>query len=105
MTFSKTLSLFSAIALSFGLAACGDNGSSATNASGAGNATPAAASNAGGDSLARIKAAGVIRIGVFGDKPPFGYLDANGKTKASMWKSPAIWRKTCSAAQTKSNSS
>ena len=81
MTFSKTLSLFSAIALSFGLAACGDNGSSATNASGAGNATPAAASNAGGDSLARIKAAGVIRIGVFGDKPPFGYLDANGKSQ------------------------
>ena len=81
MTFSKTLSLFSAIALSFGLAACGDNGSSATNASGAGNSTPTAASNAGGDSLARIKAAGVIRIGVFGDKPPFGYLDANGKNQ------------------------
>lgn len=75
MTFSKTLSLFSAIAMSFGLAACGDNGSSA------GNATPAAASNAGGDSLARIKATGVIRIGVFGDKPPFGYLDANGKSQ------------------------
>ena len=80
MTFSKTLSLFSAIALSFGLAACGDNGSN-TNASGASNAAPAAASNAGGDSLARIKAAGVIRIGVFGDKPPFGYLDANGKNQ------------------------
>ena len=77
MTFSKTLSLFSAIALSFGLAACGDNGGS-TNT---GNATPAAASNAGGDSLARIKAAGVIRIGVFGDKPPLGYLDANGKSQ------------------------
>ena len=80
MTFSKTLSLFSAIALSFGLAACGDNGSN-TNASGASNAAPTAASNAGGDSLARIKAAGVIRIGVFGDKPPFGYLDTNGKSQ------------------------
>lgn len=80
MTFSKTLSLFSAIALSFGLAACGDNGSN-TNASGASNAAPTAASNAGGDSLARIKAAGVIRIGVFGDKPPFGYVDANGKSQ------------------------
>ena len=77
MTFSKTLSLFSAIALSFGLAACGDNGGG-TNT---GNAAPTAASNAGGDSLARIKAAGVIRIGVFGDKPPFGYLDANGKNQ------------------------
>lgn len=29
--------------------------------------------------LAQIKQDGVIRIGVFGDKPPFGYVDANGK--------------------------
>lgn len=26
-----------------------------------------------------IKERGVIKIGVFGDKPPFGYIDANGK--------------------------
>lgn len=33
------------------------------------------------DSVARIKEKGVIRIGVFGDKPPFGYVDANGKNQ------------------------
>ncbi|TXE81589.1 transporter substrate-binding domain-containing protein [Campylobacter peloridis] len=33
------------------------------------------------NSLERIKQQGVIRIGVFGDKPPFGYLDAQGKNQ------------------------
>lgn len=36
---------------------------------------------ASSDSLAQIKENGVIRIGVFGDKPPFGYVDANGKNQ------------------------
>ncbi|AJC93998.1 amino acid ABC transporter, periplasmic cysteine-binding protein [Campylobacter volucris] len=30
------------------------------------------------NSIERIKQQGVVRIGVFGDKPPFGYLDAQG---------------------------
>ncbi|BCX78916.1 cysteine ABC transporter substrate-binding protein [Campylobacter sp. 19-13652] len=30
------------------------------------------------NSLDEIKARGVVRIGVFGDKPPFGYVDKNG---------------------------
>jgi polar amino acid transport system substrate-binding protein len=30
------------------------------------------------DVLAKIKKAGVVRIGVFSDKAPFGYVDANG---------------------------
>lgn len=30
------------------------------------------------DSIAQIKARGYIRIGVFSDKPPFGYVDKNG---------------------------
>lgn len=32
-------------------------------------------------SLERIKEKDVIRIGVFGDKPPFGYIDENGKNQ------------------------
>ncbi|MGI6686555.1 MAG: cysteine ABC transporter substrate-binding protein [Bacillota bacterium] len=32
-------------------------------------------------SLAEIKERGVIRIGVFSDKPPFGFVDANGKNQ------------------------
>lgn len=31
--------------------------------------------------LAQIKQDGVIRIAVFGDKPPFGYVDANGNNQ------------------------
>lgn len=31
--------------------------------------------------LAQIKQEGSIRIAVFGDKPPFGYVDANGKNQ------------------------
>lgn len=32
-----------------------------------------------GSGLEQIKRQGVLRIGVFSDKPPFGYLDAQGK--------------------------
>ncbi len=32
-------------------------------------------------SIDRIKENDVIRIGVFGDKPPFGYIDENGKNQ------------------------
>ncbi|WP_373817894.1 cysteine ABC transporter substrate-binding protein [Glaesserella sp.] len=67
-TFFKTL-LTTAIA-AFGLTACDNAGTSSTN-----NATTAK------DSIAQIKEKGVIRIGVFGDKPPFGYVDADGKNQ------------------------
>lgn len=40
-----------------------------------------AAAPADADTLAKIKAADKIRIGVFGDKPPFGYVDADGKNQ------------------------
>ena len=40
---------------------------------------PLAAFAAEAGSLEAIKAAGKVRIAVFGDKPPFGYLDADGK--------------------------
>ena len=32
-------------------------------------------------SIEAIKKAGKIRIGVFGDKPPFGFVDENGKNQ------------------------
>jgi polar amino acid transport system substrate-binding protein len=40
---------------------------------------PLAAFAAETGSLEAIKAAGKVRIAVFGDKPPFGYLDEDGK--------------------------
>ena len=65
MKLSKTLTtLISAAALALGLAACSG---SQENASGSST-----------DTLAAIKERGSIRIGVFGDKPPFGYVDSNG---------------------------
>ncbi|QCD52340.1 cysteine ABC transporter substrate-binding protein [Campylobacter sp. RM16192] len=33
------------------------------------------------DTLAKIKERGYVRIGVFSDKPPFGYVDKNGKNQ------------------------
>ncbi|ABW20216.1 cysteine ABC transporter substrate-binding protein [Alkaliphilus oremlandii] len=45
--------------------------------------SPKAGSEAGGtvDSLDAIKERGTIRIGVFSDKAPFGYVDANGENQ------------------------
>ena len=62
-------SILAAVALSFGLAACdGQGGESASQPQQA----------AGGDTLATIRANDKIRIGVFGDKAPFGYTDSDG---------------------------
>ncbi|XXQ67963.1 cysteine ABC transporter substrate-binding protein [Neisseriaceae bacterium B1] len=77
---NKILSLFSAVALSLGLAACG-GGDKAASTPANGNTSAPQAAAAGEDTLAKIKAADKIRIGVFGDKPPFGYVDANGKNQ------------------------
>ncbi|WP_270971662.1 cysteine ABC transporter substrate-binding protein [Campylobacter upsaliensis] len=52
------LSIFTAFIVVF-LAACGS-------------------SESGVNSIERIKNAGVVKIGVFGDKPPFGYVDEKG---------------------------
>lgn len=46
------------------LAACGGNSDSKTL-----------------NSLDKIKQNGVVRIGVFGDKPPFGYVDEKGNNQ------------------------
>ncbi|QIW15103.1 ABC transporter substrate-binding protein [Pasteurellaceae bacterium RH1A] len=64
MKLSTTLkTLLVAAVTAFGLTACGEEAAKAS------------------DSVAQIKEKGVIRIGVFGDKPPFGYVDANGKNQ------------------------
>nr|NSL48779.1 cysteine ABC transporter substrate-binding protein [Dendrosporobacter quercicolus DSM 1736] len=39
------------------------------------------AAQAGKSSIEEIKQRGTIRIGVFSDKPPFGFVDANGKNQ------------------------
>lgn len=76
MRFKKALTLLSTLALGIGLVACG--GQSGNQQAASGGDQPQAAAE---DTVAAIKAKGVIRIGVFGDKPPFGYIDADGKNQ------------------------
>lgn len=73
----KLTALLAGLTISLGLAACGGGGEQAQKP-----ASDAPAQTASGkDTVAAIKEKGVIRIGVFGDKPPFGYVDANGKNQ------------------------
>lgn len=69
-TTSKTLKKFTALfvtaILAAGLTACNDQN---------------AGSSQNSNSLEQIKQADKVRIGVFSDKPPFGYIDANGKSQ------------------------
>lgn len=63
----------SSILLAGALAGCGAGADKKTDA----GKEPAQAKS----SIADIKQRGVIKIGIFGDKPPFGYLDNNGKNQ------------------------
>lgn len=71
------LSFLFAGLLSLALVGCGDKGAS----------TPVAASDtqakveSSDSSIQAIKDRGVIRIAVFSDKPPFGYIDKDGKNQ------------------------
>lgn len=47
----------------------------------AGCSKSAPATDSNKSSIEQIKANGKIRIGVFSDKPPFGYVDSNGKNQ------------------------
>ena len=67
------ITLVAAISL---LTACG---SSADKEQGAASENTAADSAAGYRTLDEIKESGVINIGVFSDKNPFGYVDENGE--------------------------
>lgn len=55
------------------LAGCGSNAATKTDAK------PEAAQNK--SSIEEIKKRGTVKIGVFSDKPPFGFVDANGKNQ------------------------
>lgn len=65
-TFKKFGALFAVIALALGLSACNDKEQKA---------------DAQTSTIEQLKQAGKVRIGVFSDKPPFGYVDAQGKSQ------------------------
>ncbi|CAM4283482.1 hypothetical protein F901_03463 [Acinetobacter dispersus] len=72
ITFSNIQKLLLASIFSLGLAACNKNPQSAEKSADASTEV---------SSIEQIKKNGVVRIGVFSDKPPFGYLDAQGKNQ------------------------
>ena len=62
------------------LAGCGKSSTSASD-SAAGTTAESTSANAKARTLDEIKADGTIKIGVFSDKNPFGYVDENGKVQ------------------------
>ena len=72
ITLSNIQKLLLASIFSLGLTACNKNSQSAEKS---------AESSTQVSSIEQIKKNGVVRIGVFSDKPPFGYLDAQGKNQ------------------------
>ena len=73
MKLRKILSIIAAAAVAVGLAACSNNGDSNSGGD----------NSSGGSSIYRtlddIKSSGSLKIGVFSDKNPFGYIDNNGE--------------------------
>ena len=55
------------------------------------------------DTIAKIKERGYVRIGVFSDKPPFGYVDKTAKTKAMTSTLQNASQKTCLAMRARLN--
>ena len=74
MKLSKTIFALTTLTLVFFLVACG--GSSKKDA---GNKDAASSKTVKTRSLEEIKKSGKLRIAVFSDKKPFGYVDNNGK--------------------------
>ncbi|NNP69084.1 cysteine ABC transporter substrate-binding protein [Acinetobacter sp. Ac_5812] len=72
ITFSNIQKLLLASVFSLGLTACNKNPQTTEKP---------ADTSAQVSSIEQIKKNGVVRIGVFSDKPPFGYLDAQGKNQ------------------------
>ncbi|MCH5349854.1 MAG: cysteine ABC transporter substrate-binding protein [Oscillospiraceae bacterium] len=83
MKFRKILSVIAAAAVAVSLAACGGNGGGTTADNNSGGASADNGGSTGGSSIYRtldeIKEAGSLKIGVFSDKNPFGYVDNNGE--------------------------
>lgn len=71
-TIAQIKKLLAISLLGFGLVACSQNSETKKEAAGDQTAT---------SSIEQIKKNGVVRIGVFSDKPPFGYLDEKGQNQ------------------------
>ena len=65
-TFKKFAALLATLTLTLGLTACNDKETAKDNQT---------------STIAQLKQADKVRIGVFSDKPPFGFVDAQGKSQ------------------------
>ncbi|WP_061592230.1 cysteine ABC transporter substrate-binding protein [Streptococcus sanguinis] len=74
MKLSKTIFALTTLTLAFFLVACGSS-----SKKDAGNKDAASSKTVKARSLEEIKKSGKLRIAVFSDKKPFGYVDNNGK--------------------------
>lgn len=73
MNIKKLLAVFMSTLFLVGvLAGCGSNTNTKADSK---------AEQINKSSIEEIKKRGTIKIGIFGDKPPFGYVDANGKNQ------------------------
>ena len=81
---AKFKALLASAAIAVGLTVCGGGSGDAQSSQSSGAATVAAI---------KEKASSVSAYSA--TSPPFGYVDANGKTKALTLKSPKTWPKTC----------
>ena len=85
LNLKKAIAMIALFATTFAFTACGDSDSGSntdSNDSNAGSKTEAGDTNSSNEvfrTLDEIKADGTIRIGVFSDKNPFGYVDENGE--------------------------
>lgn len=82
MKIKRILSAITAAALAVGLTACGGNGGGTSDNSGGASDNGGNAGSSGSSiyrTLDDIKTAGSLKIGVFSDKNPFGYVDNNGE--------------------------
>lgn len=70
--------LLAFIVTTIGLTACSSNSDDTKTASSSKEATPTKSASGTARSLSEIKESGKVVIGVFSDKKPFGYVDANG---------------------------
>ena len=66
-TFKKISAILASVLLAVGITACNEK-------------EPASAQKTT-STIEQLKQAGKVRIGVFSDKPPFGYVDAQGKSQ------------------------
>lgn len=71
--FKKLAAAFTAAALALSLAACSKSGGSDSSTNSAANGAAAFRT------VDEIKESGTVKIGVFSDKNPFGYVDNNGE--------------------------